>query len=66
MIGAEGLTVIAYKSDSGYWEPYMLYPSGPYPGNSLSKGWEFFAVVNGKWYAFSEGRGKFSNWQEIR
>lgn len=32
MIGKQGITIIAYKSDSGYWVPYMLYRNGPFPG----------------------------------
>ncbi|KCZ47741.1 hypothetical protein [Hyphomonas sp. CY54-11-8] len=49
MIGAKGITVLAFGSSSGFWEPYMAYPSnGPYPSSKgPPKDFAFVAIVNG-------------------
>lgn len=48
MIGAPKIMVLAFKSSSGFWEPYMLYPNGPYPGRfGPPKDFEFIAISDG-------------------
>lgn len=67
MIGSQGTTLLAFQSSSGFWEPYLLYKNGPYPGTkSPPKNFTFCAIVNGCDFGIKPAGKKQFQWAKVK
>lgn len=66
MIGAPQIMILAFKSSSGFWVPYMLYQNGPFPGRfGPPKDFEFIAISNGNRLGHKPAGQRLFEWENI-